>query len=107
MDSSNIEAIETCCGCPHSFEFKIGDKLVGCLRFRWGHLQLWPELDTDESYRDNIFDYYSEDEYLGMLPSDREEMILNDCKRMLSEYWNTHQDEVVSEITENNLWSGW
>lgn len=85
MISDMLCANETVGGCPHIYDFYDGDTIVGTLRYRWGHFQLYP---VDEGADlDNIIDVSISKE-MGILPYENRDEIIEYCKDILCDYYN-------------------
>lgn len=62
-----IEFTETCGACPESYDAKIGERIVGYLRLRWGYFSVrYPDSQGRE-----VYSHQFPDHLLGMFPDEK------------------------------------
>lgn len=92
MNANNLRLVCTCGACPEQFDvYSDKNELIGYIRFRWGHLQCRPQNQNGIDFDTIVYAWSCDDGWVGVIPGDVREEVLENCKQALVKYYTEKQ----------------
>lgn len=85
-DSRDFRMVETCNLCPEQYQVYLGDRKVGYIRLRWGHLTV----DCPDCGEDEVYQHQFPDQWQGCFDDDAQRTKYMNLARLHIADWLDH-----------------